>query len=53
MWKFIIGFALGFFIATYGVKNTIDMAEGWVNDGKQFIGEHSDDIDSLNSKEGE
>jgi len=49
MWKFIIGFALGFFIATYGVKNTIDLAEGWANDGKQFIEEHSDDINSLNS----
>lgn len=49
MWKFIIGFTLGFFIATYGVKNSIDLAEGLTNDGKEFIKKHSDDIDSLNS----
>ena len=49
MWKFIIGFALGFFIATYGVQNTIDKAQGLVNDGKDFIGEHVDDANGQNS----
>jgi len=52
MWKFVIGFILGFLVATYGVKNTIDLTQGWVDNGKQFIEKHSDDIDSLNSKEG-
>lgn len=44
MWKFIIGFALGFLVATYGVQNTINKAETLVKDGKEFIEEHSDDV---------
>lgn len=44
MWKLVIGFALGFFVATYGVQNTINKAESLVQDGKEFIEEHSGDV---------
>lgn len=49
MRNFLIGFAIGFAIATYGVQNTIDKAEGWANSGKEIIEKYTDDADGQNS----
>lgn len=43
MWNFIIGFVIGFAIATYGVQNSIDKVEAWADSGKELIEKYSDD----------
>jgi hypothetical protein len=42
MIKLLIGFVLGFSIATYGVKNTIEKAEELTESGKNAIKHYSD-----------
>ena len=49
MWKLVIGFVVGFAIASYGVQNTIDKAEVLANNGKELIERYTDDAGSQNS----
>lgn len=49
MWKLVIGFVIGFAVASYGVQNTIDKAEGLVDSSKEIIEKYTDDADGQNS----
>lgn len=42
VFKFLIGFALGFIVSSYGVQNSINKAEEWTKSGKEYIQELDD-----------
>ena len=42
MFRFIIGFVLGFYVAMYGVSAVFDRIVGTFNDAKEYVEEYEE-----------